>query len=78
MKTISHSVVYIPQHKDGYFIDVFRQPHEDFTKAVKFFYQEDLEKFLLGRHGPDDPQNFRVAKIKITYELEAAEDDGRD
>jgi len=61
---------FIPQHKDGHFIDVYSQPVEDFMKAVRFNREDDLEVFLLGRYGPDDPQNFRAVPVKVTYELE--------
>lgn len=73
MKTTDQKVKYIPQHINGHFIDIFSQPVTDFMKAARFNYEEDLEKFLLGRFGPDDPQNFRVVKINVIYELEVAE-----
>lgn len=74
MKTIEERTRFIPQHKNGHFIDVYAQPVTDFMKAVHFNYEDDLEKFLLGRFGPDDPQNFRVAKINVTYQLEVPAD----
>lgn len=70
MKTTEERTRFIPQHKNGHFIDIYSQPVTDFMKAVRFNYEEDLEKFLLGRYGPDDPQNFRIVKVKVTYELE--------
>lgn len=74
MKTKHDKTVYIPRHKNGYFINIFSEPVEDFTKAARFGLEDDLEKFLLGRFGPDDPWNFRTARIKITYELEVMND----
>lgn len=62
---------YVPQHKEGHFIDVYSQPVEDYMKAVYFTREDDLEAFLLGRYGPDDPWNFRAVSVKVTYELEA-------
>lgn len=61
---------FVPQHKDGHFVDLHSQPVEDFMKAVHFSREDDLEIWLLGRYGPDDPHNFRAVPVKITYELE--------
>ncbi|MFF3923134.1 hypothetical protein [Paenibacillus lactis] len=61
---------FIPQHKDGHFIDLYSQPVDDYMKAVHFAREDDLESFLLGRYGPDDPWNFRAVPVKVTYELE--------
>lgn len=69
MKTIEERTTFIPMHKDGHFIDIYSQPVTDFMKAVRFNYEDDLEKFLLGRYGPNDPQNFRVIEIDVTYRL---------
>ncbi len=61
---------FVPQHKDGHFVDMHSQPVEDFMKAVHFGREDDLEVWLTGRYGPDDPWNFRAAIVKVTYELE--------
>ncbi|MNW55620.1 hypothetical protein D3C74_332980 [compost metagenome] len=74
MKTSDQKVKYVPQHVNGHFIDIFSQPVSDFMKAARFNYEEDLERFLLGRYGPDDPQNFRSVQITVTYELEVPQD----
>lgn len=74
MKTKDQKVRYIAQHKKGHFIDVYSQPVGDFMKAVRFNYKEDLETWLLGRYGPDDPQNFRVVPVIINYEVGELED----
>lgn len=75
MKTRDNRIIYIPQHKDGYFIDIYAQPVEDFMDAAKFYFSEDdVERFLLSRFGPKTPWDFRTARIKITYELEVAND----
>jgi hypothetical protein len=39
--------------------------------AVWFARVDDLEVWLLGRYGPDDPHNFKTVPIKVTYELES-------
>lgn len=62
---------FVPRHINGHFIDVYSQPVDDYMKAVHFTREDDLEGFLLGRFGPDDPQNFRAVPVKVTYELEA-------
>jgi hypothetical protein len=61
---------FAPRHKDGHFIDLYSQPVDNFMNAVKFTREDDLNRFLLGRYGPDDPQNFRAVRVKATYELE--------
>lgn len=65
---------YIPQHKDGHFVDLYAQPVQDFMKAVRFNREDDLERWLTGRFGPDDPQNFRVKTMRVEYELEVEVD----
>lgn len=63
---------YVAQHINGHFVDIHSQPVENFMKAARFAREDDLEIWLLGRYGPDDPHNFRAATIKVTYELEGA------
>ncbi|MNT95432.1 hypothetical protein D3C72_2373120 [compost metagenome] len=70
MKTRDERFKYVPRHKLGHFIDIYSQPVEDFTKAATFLHQEDLEKFLFSRFGPDDPRNFRILRVKCIRELE--------
>lgn len=70
MKTTDERLRFIPQHKKGHFVDVHSQPVEDFMKAVRFNREDDLEVWILGRYGPEDPQNFRVVTMKVTYEVE--------
>lgn len=70
MKTTDERLRFIPQHKTGHFVDVHSQPVEDFMKAVRFTREDDLEVWILGRYGPEDPQNFRVVTMKVTYEVE--------
>ncbi|WP_340389504.1 hypothetical protein [Paenibacillus sp. FSL E2-0151] len=66
---------YIPQHKDGHFADLYAQPVEDYMKAVRFNREDDLEVWLTGRYGPDDPHNFRTRKMRVNYELEVEVDE---
>jgi len=74
MKTTDERVRFVPQHKEGHFLDLHSQPVEDFMKAVRFTREDDLEVWLLGRYGPEDPQNVRVIALKVTYEVEATAD----
>jgi len=70
MKTTDERFSYVPQHKQGHFVDLHSQPVEDFMKAVRFTREDDLEVWILGRYGPEDPQNYRTVTVKVTYELE--------
>ncbi|MNT11705.1 hypothetical protein D3C72_1465990 [compost metagenome] len=74
MKTQDERIRFVPQHKEGHFIDIFSQPVEDFMKAARVNVEEDVERFLLSRFGPSDPQNFRVVPVLITYKLEDGSD----
>lgn len=64
---------YVPRHKNGHFINIYSEPTEDFMKAAHFSREDDLNIWILGRYGPDDPQNFHVVPVKVTYELEVGE-----
>lgn len=66
---------YIPQHKDGHFVDIYAQPVGDFMKAARFGREDDLDRWLTGRFGPDDPHNFRVKTMRVEYELEVEVDE---
>lgn len=61
---------FVPQHKDGHYLDRLAQPTDDFMKAIRFNHLDDLEHWLTTRHCPDAPHRFRIVKIKVTYELE--------
>lgn len=75
MKTTDERTRFIPQHVEGHFLDVYSQPVEDFMKAVKFNREDDLAVWLLGRYGPDDPQNVRVITVTVTYTWEENTDE---
>ncbi|GGH46195.1 hypothetical protein ABIE27_000341 [Paenibacillus sp. 4624] len=62
---------YIPQHKDGHYLDRVAQPTEDYMHAMRFSRQDDLEHWLTTRHCPDAPHRFVIRRVRVDYELEA-------
>lgn len=49
-------------------------PHED--EARRFYKPEDIASFLSDSHyKPDNPDEYEIVTLKITYELEATEDE---
>ncbi|WP_179087819.1 hypothetical protein [Paenibacillus amylolyticus] len=70
---------YIPQHKNGHFLDRVVQPTDKHMDALRFTRRDDLEHWLTTRHCPDAPQNFVIRTLRGEWELldlEEVEDDG--
>ncbi len=65
---------FIPQHTDGHFITIRCERTKDFVSAARFNHEEDLLTFLNGQFGPEHPEQYKVAHLKISYELEVSED----
>lgn len=69
---------YVPKHKEeGHYLDQYGQPVPTFMKAIKFFTpDDDYAVWLLGRYGPDKPQEYFASPIEITHkELEVPADE---
>lgn len=65
---------YILVHRDGYFIDLYTEPTTKIMQAIRMTRKDDLNNWLHGMYGPEDPENFKFGRIKTTYEMELIED----
>lgn len=64
----SHTTAIVKRHSDGAMVDVHLQPVKTMKSALRFNYAEDYEKFINGFYGPDNPDDYYLQPIKITYE----------
>jgi hypothetical protein len=64
----------VKRHSDGAMVTLRLEPAKDMRSAARFKNKEDYETFIKGHYGPDDPTDYYLQPIKITYE-EATEDE---
>jgi len=59
---------HIVKRKDGAMVDIHLNPVRSIKSALRFHNIEDYEKFIHGYYGPDNPADYYLQPIKITYE----------
>lgn len=68
-------IKYVIQHFEGYFINLKYEAVKDFKHAYRFFSEEEALQFLTqSYYKTTNPELYHIVPIKITYELESAQD----
>lgn len=70
----SHFTNIVKRRSDGVMVTLRLEVAKDIRSAVRFKHPEDYEMFINGHYGPEDPTDYYLQPIKITYE-EVTEDD---
>lgn len=64
----SHTSNIVKRRSDGVIVNVRLQPAKDIKSALRFNHDEDFEIFINGHYGPDDPEDYYLQPIRVTYE----------
>ena len=64
----------VKRRSDGVMVTVKLEPAKDIKAALRFNHEVDFTTFINGHYGPDDPTDYYLQPIKVTYE-EVAEDE---
>jgi hypothetical protein len=66
---------YIIQHRAGHYINLHYDPIKEFNRAARFESIEEANHFYRDSYYKvDDPENYFVVPIKISYELGGSDD----
>lgn len=68
MKTQDERIRYVIQHKNGWFINVKGERKDDFM-SVNRLTEDEAAVFLTGHYAPDNPEEYHVRSVRVTYEL---------
>jgi hypothetical protein len=58
---------FIPKHMDGHYITIMNERTKEEDRAARFHTAEETQRFLNGQFGPQDPENYKVVPLEITY-----------
>lgn len=64
----SHSASIVKRRSDGAMITLRLEIAKDIRAALRFNHVEDYETFINGHYGPEDPTDYYLQPILITYQ----------
>lgn len=70
MNTRAERTRYVLRDSDGYFITLKLEQKAEFMEGYRFRSEDEANTFLYGCHGPENPEDYRLVPIKVTFELE--------
>jgi hypothetical protein len=64
----SHFSSIVKRRSDGVMVTLRLEIAKDIKSALRFNRVEDYETFINGHYGPEDPTDYYLQPIKVTYE----------
>lgn len=64
----SHLSNIVKRHSDGAMVTLRLELAKDIKSALRFNKEEDYQTFINGHYGPEDPADYYLQPIKVTYE----------
>jgi hypothetical protein len=58
----------VKRFSDGSMVNVRLERVESIKSALRFNHTEDFVRFINGHYGPENPEDYYLRAIRITYE----------